>query len=77
MTDRPKAASPVNNPSSNQPNLQKTPQSLPRRRMRHRRHDMQRRRDAKDRDSVKNIVESRGRFRHQGSTGYRFNLSLA
>ncbi len=77
MADRPQAASPVNNPSSNQPNLQKTPQSLPRRRVRHRRHDMQRRRDTTDRDRRKNIVKSRGRFRHQRWAGYRLNLSLA
>lgn len=77
MTGRPKAASPVNNPSSNQPNLQKTPQSVPRRRVRHGWHRMQRSRDTMDRDRGKNIVESSGRFRHQGSTGYRLNLSFA
>lgn len=71
------AASPVNNPSSNQPNLQETPQSVPRGRMRHRRYDMQGGRDVVDRDRVMNIAEAGRQFGQQGSTRCRLGLSLA
>ena len=76
MTGRPKAASPVNNPASNQPDLEKAPRDARRRRVGHRWQGSQERRGTRDKIRLENIAEIRRRFRQRRQTGNPIDFPL-